>query len=76
MLRAMMLLTISAASHGRVERLPWQAGTSETSHSGPGWAAARERGAQPHSALMGQGVLCPMQHPVPDPALFSLLVPA
>lgn len=58
MLCAVMLLTISAASHGHVEGLQWQAGTSEMSHSGPGWAAARERGAQPQFCTDGTRGCC------------------
>lgn len=46
MLCTVMLLAISAASCGCMQELPWQTGTSEMSHSGPGWAV-RDRGDQP-----------------------------
>lgn len=47
MLCAVMLPTVSRASQRHVEGLPRQAGMAEMSHSRPGWAAARERRAQP-----------------------------
>ena len=53
MLCAVTLLTVSTASRRHVEGLPRQVGMAEMSHSRPGRAAARERGAQPQFCTDG-----------------------
>lgn len=53
MLCAVMLPTVSRASQRHVEGLPCQVGMAKMSHSRPGRAATRERGAQPQFCTDG-----------------------